>query len=142
MAAEDAISFVDKKESEYIRRRLIEFNAMHVPENLSSSYEEINLAIKNDAGLVVGGILAVLCWNWIEVDILWIDETIRGMGHGTRLLNQIENIAKEQNCTFIKLNTFSFQAPDFYRKNGYQEVAVFEEAPIGSRHFYFKKAIL
>jgi hypothetical protein len=42
---------------------MIEFNAMHVPDNLSSRYEEINLAIKNGDGRVVGGILAVLCWN-------------------------------------------------------------------------------
>ncbi|GAA3408212.1 GNAT family N-acetyltransferase [Paenibacillus hodogayensis] len=135
------ISFGSKEESEYIRKRLIEFNSKHVHEELSSRYEEINLAIKNTDGQVVGGMLAVLCWNWIEIDILWIDESLRGRGYGTRLLNQIEDIAKEKNCTFLKLNTFSFQAPDFYRKHGYSEVAVFEDAPTGSRHYYFKKEI-
>lgn len=132
------VTFGNKEESEYIRRRLIEFNAMHVPKDLSSRYEEINLAIKNGEGQVIGGLLAVLCWNWVEVDILWIDESLRGMGYGTHLLRQIEKIAKEKKCTFIKLNTFSFQAPDFYRKNGYTEVAIFEDAPVGSSHFYFK----
>ncbi|MBB6672441.1 GNAT family N-acetyltransferase [Cohnella nanjingensis] len=139
---EPGISFGNKEESDYIRRRLIEYNAEHAPENLSSRYEEINLTIKDGDGSVIGGMLAVLCWNWIEVDILWIEESLRGMGYGTRLLNFIENIAKEKNCTFIKLNTFSFQAPEFYLKNGYNEVAVFEDAPIGSNHYYFKKAIV
>ncbi|SFB04778.1 hypothetical protein SAMN05216312_103194 [Cohnella sp. OV330] len=64
------------------------------------------------------------------------------MGYGTRLLMRIENIARENSCSFIKLNTFSFQAPEFYVKNGYKEVAVFEEAPVGSKHYYFKKAII
>ncbi|GIP39330.1 N-acetyltransferase [Paenibacillus sp. J31TS4] len=141
MAVDMTISFGNKEESQYIRRRLIEFNAMHVPDPLSSRYEEINLAIKDEDGRIVGGILAVLCWDWIEVDILWIEESLRGMGYGSRLLTQVEEIAKEKGCTFIKLNTFSFQAPDFYRKNGYTEVAVLEEAPLGSKHYYFKKAV-
>lgn len=141
MTIEPDISFGNKEESEYIRRRLIEFNAQHVPESLSSRYEEINLTVKNNDGRVIGGLLATLCWNWIEIDILWVEESLRGKGYGTRLLNMIESMAKEKSCTFIKLNTFSFQAPNFYLKNGYKKVAVFEEAPIGSNHYYFKKAI-
>lgn len=108
------ISFGNKEESEYIRRRLIEFNAGFVPENLSSQYEEINLTIKDGDGQVIGGMLATLCWNWVEVEILWIEKSLRGMGYGTRLLKLIEKIAKEKSFTFIKLNTFSFQAPEFY----------------------------
>lgn len=135
------ISHGGKAESEYIRNKLIAYNAKHVPAHLSSRYEEINLTIKDADGTVVGGIVAVLCWNWIEVDILWIEDRLRGMGYGTRLLERIESLAKEWSCTFIKLNTFSFQAPEFYRKNGYEEVAVFEDAPAGSRHYYFRKDI-
>lgn len=43
--------------------------------------------------------------SWIDVDIVWIEESFQGMGYGIRLLNLIENIAKEKSCTFIKLNT-------------------------------------
>ncbi|MCM3629760.1 GNAT family N-acetyltransferase [Paenibacillus glycanilyticus] len=136
------ISFGNEEESAYIRKRLIAFNAEHVPDFLSSRYEEINLAIKDETGKVIGGMLSTLCWNWIEVEILWVEESLRGQGYGTKLLDQIEQIAKEKGCTFIKLNTFSFQAPPFYLKNGYEQVAVFEEAPIGSNHYYFKKTIL
>jgi GNAT superfamily N-acetyltransferase len=142
MANEPTVSFGNEEESAYIRKRLIEFNAEHVPENLSSRYEEINLTIKDDSGKVIGGLLSTLCWNWIEVEILWVDESSRGLGFGSRLLNQIEYIAKEKGCTFIKLNTFSFQAPEFYLKKGYEEVAVFKDAPLGSNHYYFKKAIV
>jgi GNAT superfamily N-acetyltransferase len=141
MANEPTVSFGNEEESTYIRKRLIQFNAEHVSENLSSRYEEINLTIKDDSGKVIGGLLSTLCWNWIEVEILWVDESSRGLGFGSRLLNQIEYIAKEKGCTFIKLNTFSFQAPEFYLKKGYEEVAVFKDAPLGSNHYYFKKAI-
>ncbi|MNI19953.1 Acetyltransferase (GNAT) family protein [compost metagenome] len=141
MSIKPDISLGNAEESAFIRKKLIEFNARHVPENLRSRYEEINLTIKDDSGRVIGGMLSTLCWNWIEVEILWIEESLRGLGYGTHLLNQIELIAKEKGCSFIKLNTFSFQAPKFYLKNGYYEVAVFKDAPTGSNHYYFKKAI-
>ncbi|BBH22073.1 N-acetyltransferase [Paenibacillus baekrokdamisoli] len=136
------ITYGSKEESEYVRKRLIEYNYENVPDELKNIYEEINLTLKDDEGNIIGGLLSVLCWNWIEVDILWIDKTTRGTGLGTQLLNQIKDIAKQKKCTFIKLNTFSFQAPDFYIKNGYKEVAVFEDAPLGSKHYYFKKKVL
>jgi N-acetylglutamate synthase and related acetyltransferases len=136
------ISYGNEEENAYVRKRLIEFNAEHVPEYLSSRYEEINLTIKDETGRVIGGILSTLCWNWIEVEILWIEESLRGQGYGSHLLNQIELIAKEKGCTFIKLNTFSFQAPRFYLKNGYEEVAVFKEASTGSNHYYFMKKLV
>ncbi len=47
--------------------------------------------------------------------------------------------AKSNRCTFIKLNTFSFQAPEFYKKLGYKEMVMIENAPLGSNHYYFKK---
>ncbi|WP_054026333.1 GNAT family N-acetyltransferase [Bacillus sp. FJAT-28004] len=139
MAAE--IAYGTKEESEYVKRKLIEYNHGHVPDDLKNNYEEINLTIKDDEGKIIGGLLSVFCWNWIEVDILWVDHALRGTGLGSQLLSQIEKIAKEKKCTFIKLNTFSFQAPEFYKKNGYKEVAVFEDAPLGSKHYYFRKDI-
>lgn len=141
MTMKSGIVSATREESEYVRRRLIEFNAQCVPEHLRNRYEEIHLAVKDEDGRVIGGMLAEYCWNWIEVHILWVDESLRGLGYGTKLLQQIEAVAREKECTFLKLNTFSFQAPEFYKKNGYQEIAVFEEAPTGSRHYYFKKEI-
>jgi GNAT superfamily N-acetyltransferase len=135
------ISYADENEKNYVRRKLIEYNAQHIPDHLKSRYEEINLAIKDDNGNIIGGLIAVLCWNWIEVDILWVDSAFRLKGTGTQLLNEIEKIASEKDCNFIKLNTFSFQAPNFYIKNGYNQYSVLENAPEGAKHFFFKKDI-
>ncbi|RKN64897.1 GNAT family N-acetyltransferase [Paenibacillus ginsengarvi] len=133
------IQMGNREEREYVRRKLIEFNARHVPDDLRSVYEEIDLMIKDDEGNVIGGLLGELCWNWIEVHILWVDQAYRGSRHGSKLLKRIEEIARDKHCTFIKLNTFSFQAPEFYLKHGYREVAVFEDAPRGFKHYYFRK---
>ncbi|WP_435921403.1 GNAT family N-acetyltransferase [Paenibacillus sp. DYY-L-2] len=124
------------EEANYIRNKLIEYNAIHVPNGI---YEEVNLCLKNENGDIIAGLNSAVCWNWMEVDILWVEENCRKQGLGKRLLEEAENIAKSKNCTFVKLNTFSFQAPDFYKKYGYREMAKIENAPLGSNHYYLKK---
>lgn len=128
------------EESQYVRNKLIEFNANQLPKGMNR-YEEINLNIKDADGNIVGGLLSAVCWNWMEIDILWVDQNQRTQGLGSKLLMEAERIAKEKECAFVKLNTFSFQAPDFYKKHGYQVMALIENAPVGHKHYYLMKVI-
>jgi len=123
-------------EANYVRNKLIEFNSKQVPNGV---YEEVHLCVKDEKDHIIAGLNSVICWNWMEIDILWVDDEHRGSGHGKRLLEEAEEIARSKQCTFIKLNTFSFQAPEFYKKYGYKEMAVIENAPLGSKHYYFIK---
>ncbi|SDW37501.1 GNAT family N-acetyltransferase [Paenibacillus sp. PDC88] len=129
------------EDSTYVRNKLIEFNANQLSDDIKNNYEEINLHMKDAEGNIIGGLLSVLCWNWLEVDILWIDQNHRENGHGSSLLSEIERIAWEKKCSFIKLNTFSFQAPDFYKKHGYKIIATINDAPRGHKHYYFLKEL-
>ncbi|MEW4429618.1 GNAT family N-acetyltransferase [Paenibacillus pabuli] len=137
--SEGALNPSNAEESAYVRNQLIAFNAAHLSEELKHRYEELNFNIKNEAGDIVAGVLSTLCWNWLELDILWVDEKQRHQGYGSQLLLEIERIAREKSCDFIMLNTFSFQAPGFYKKHGYQLMTTLENAPTGHRHYYFKK---
>ena len=123
-------------EANYVRKKLIEFNSKHVSNGI---YEEINLCLKDDEGEVIAGLNSAICWNWMEIDILWVDGDRRGQGLGKKLLEEAEQIAREKSCTFIKLNTFSFQAPEFYKKYGYEVITIIENAPLGCKHYYYKK---
>ena len=142
MTLDVKITKSDENESKYIRKKLIEYNNEHVADDLKSIYEEVNLTVKDEAGKVIAGLLSVVCWNWLEVDILWVDKDCRGMGLGAKLLSEVEDIAKQKGCTFIQLNTFSFQAPDFYVKQGFKEIAVIDGSPRGFKHYYFKKDLV
>lgn len=137
--SEGTLNPSNAEESAYVRNQLIAFNAAHLSENLKHRYEELNFNIKNEAGDIVAGVLSTLCWNWLELDILWVDEKQRHQGYGSQLLLEIERIAREKSCDFIMLNTFSFQAPGFYEKHGYQLMTTIENAPTGHSHYYFKK---
>lgn len=118
MTLEPQMNRSSRDEARLVRNKLIEFNAKHVPTDIRTQYEEINLTLKNEDGQVIGGLLSVLCWNWVEVDILWVDQSYRGKGYGSQLLGEIEQIARDKGCDFIQLNTFTFQAPEFYEKQG------------------------
>lgn len=124
--------------SNYIRNKLIEFNSQQVP---NGRFEEINLIVKNDTEEIVAGLNSAICWNWMEIDILWVHEDYRKQGFGKRLLEEAEKVSREKNCSFIQLNTFSFQAPEFYKKYGYKIIAVIENAPYDNRHYYLIKEL-
>ncbi len=119
-----------------VRNKLIEFNSRHVP---NGTYEELNLVLKNDNDEVVAGLNGVMRWNWLDIDFLWVSDDARGQGLGRRLLEEAERFAQVKECTFIKLNTFSFQAPEFYKKFGYEVIAIIDNAPTGYKHYFYKK---
>ena len=72
---------------------------------------------------------------------MWIQEELRGRGYGHQLLEAIEEEAKKHGVRNIFLDTFSFQAPDFYKQHGYQIFGELPEFPSGSTRFFFTKSI-
>jgi len=129
----------ENKEADYVRNKLIEFNSIHAP---NGRYEEVNLCIKNAEEEIIAGLNSAVCWNWMEIDILWVHDKYRKQGLGKRLLEEAEEIARKMKCSFIKLNTFSFQAPELYQKYGYEINAIIENAPYGNKHYYLIKNLI
>ncbi|MBO1578576.1 N-acetyltransferase [Bacillus sp. XF8] len=123
----------------YINNQLYEYNLKHFPVDLRGRYQEIHLFLKDENSKIHGGILGEICWNWLEIHTFMIDEDIRQLGYGTKLLLEIEQIALEKNCDFIKVDTLSFQALDFYKKHGYQVFGVLDNVGRDFKHYYLKK---
>ncbi|MEV8466499.1 GNAT family N-acetyltransferase [Fluviibacterium sp. DFM31] len=80
------------------------------------------LEARNRAGHLLGGVAAVLWGQCLEIDLLWVDPDGRGQGIGSWLLADLERRARAQGGRRAFVNTFSFQAPTFYRRAGYREV--------------------
>lgn len=132
-------SEINKADKQTVENALYTFNLKHFPVDLRGRYEEINLYLKDENGIVRGGILAEVCWNWLEIHTFMIDEDIRKTGFGTKLLAEIETIALEKECDFIKVDTLSFQALGFYEKNGYQVYGSIDNVGRDFEHYYLKK---
>ncbi len=75
----------------------------------------------------------------MEVDFLWVDEKLRGHGIGKRLLLKLEQTAHERGCRQVTLNTFSFQAPEFYQKLGYSIFGVIDGFGQHFQKFFLRK---
>jgi ribosomal protein S18 acetylase RimI-like enzyme len=132
----------NQEDSEYIRKKVIEHNLSKLPDNVKHPVKNISFILRDEGGEILGGITGTIFWYNLHIDFLWVDESLRGSGYGTELLNHIEKIARENRCQLIQLDTFSFQAPDFYQKNGYEIVGVIEGHPNKENQQYYLKKTL
>jgi GNAT superfamily N-acetyltransferase len=94
---------------------------------------------RDAAGAVQGGAKCEVAWGWVYLDWLWVAEAFRGQDWGSRLLAAVEAMAREQGCLGVHLNTWSFQAPGFYRRQGYAEVGQVPDMPPGATRHWFAK---
>jgi len=115
--------------------RLIAFNAAAAG---PLAHRELFVSLRQDEALR-GACIGRTYWGWLFVDILWIADEFRGQGYGKTLIGMAEDEARSRGCRHAYLDTFSFQAPDFYRRLGYAEFGRLPDFPEGhSRHFLTK----
>lgn len=131
----------NQNETDFIRKRLIEYNMEKLPDELKTPNENISFVIKDDKGEIVGGITGEMFWHHLHIDILWVDENFRENGYGSKLVKKLEDFAIEKGCRFIYLDTFSFQSPEFYKKNGYEVFGMLEDHPKGFNQYFLHKKL-
>ncbi|MGD1840937.1 MAG: GNAT family N-acetyltransferase [Thermonemataceae bacterium] len=129
----------DRADIQLILDGINDFNLSKVAA-LAPAWTPLEFAAKDSEGKVIGGILGGIgYWNGLEIRILWVEETCRHKGIGTRLLEKMEKEAKARGATIAMLDTFDFQAEGFYLKNSYEVVGTIHDFPKGHRRMYFKK---
>jgi len=90
---------------------------------------------------IVGGICGNTWGGTCELRQFWVDESRRHQGLGTKLFEAVEREARRRGCTQIVLMTFSFQAPAFYEKHGFEIVATVDNHPHGHRNLLMRKTL-
>ncbi|RRQ50290.1 N-acetyltransferase [Maribacter algicola] len=116
-----------------------EYNLSKVPAS-TDVWTRLEFVAKDENGIEIGGILAGLgYWNGLEIKILWVKEEYRKKGVGTKILKHTEKLAIEKGAEISMLDTFDFQAEEFYLKNGYKPIGEIKGFPKGHRRIYFSK---
>jgi len=92
-------------------------------------------------GKVMGGLIGETHWDWLYISLMWLPEALRLQGHGSRLLEEAEEEARRRGAKHAYLDTFSFQAPGFYKKHGYRVFGELKEFPPGHQRFYMVKEL-
>ena len=119
-----------------LRSKLIDYNRLQSP---ASHLFPVILSCKDDDGTLRGGLVGRIAWDWLHIELLWLDETLRGRGAGTALIEEAENIARQNSCLGVYLDTFSFQAPQFYEQRGYRVFGKIDNQPQGHCRYFLQK---
>lgn len=129
-----------KEDKGYINDKLVGYNFSQVP-LIQGKYIDVSRKIVDKDGNIIAGLLGAMYWECMYIEILWVDENYRMKGLGSRLLNEVEKFAKENECHLVHLDTFDFQAKDFYLKHGYEIFGVLDDCPIDHKRYFLKKLL-
>lgn len=99
----------------------------------------ISCFVRDAGGRTIGGLLGHVRWRWLYVAKLWLPESTREQGVGSRLMAAIEEYAWSRDCLGVYLDTFEYQARPFYEKLGYELYGTLEGYPPGYRQYYLRK---
>lgn len=95
--------------------------------------------LRDETGAMVGGLWGSTLLTWMQLEMLYVPQAMRGRGYGSALVARAEAEAKARGCRDILVDAFSFQAAPFYEKLGYTRFAALEDLPPGHRRIYYRK---
>ncbi|MBF6331684.1 GNAT family N-acetyltransferase [Nocardia transvalensis] len=134
--SDERVAFVEKRLEEFNEARNPVLRRMHrLPDGGDEPVQVYAVA----DGEVVGGVVGVIWAEWLHIDLLWVHEAQRGNGLGARLMAAAERIARERGCGHARTETWDFQAPRFYRAQGYRVVGEVRDYPPGAIEYLLIK---
>ena len=124
---------------QYLEERLYEFNSTTTG---IRDGQGLAIFVRDERGHIVAGICGHTWGGCCEIRQLWVEEGRRRQGLGARLLQAAEQEARRRRCGQILLSTHSFQAPEFYKKYGFQVLAAVNDYPQGHQHLLLRKELV
>jgi ribosomal protein S18 acetylase RimI-like enzyme len=108
-----------------LREKVIDYNISKT--GTYGKQEPLFCGYFDDQDNLIAGCYGYFFWGMFYIDLLWVDEKYRHQKLGSKLLEKVEEHAIKQKALYIRVNTATFQALDFYLKNGYE---IFAKLPI------------
>lgn len=122
----------------FLARRIYEHNAAATGYSDAESFTAVR---RDRSGTVEAGICGYTWGGCCFVSGLWVSKPLRSNGLGTELLNVVERHAREKRCSLVLLSSHSFQAPEFYARRGYKQVARVDDYPVGHSDIFYAKRL-
>ncbi len=94
-----------------------------------------------DGDKLIGGAVGYMEYNWYYLDLLFVEGAYRKQKIGSRLLSQVEDYARKEKLTGVRMETWDFQALGFYKSNGYEIFGKIEDCPPGTTEYHLKKVL-
>jgi GNAT superfamily N-acetyltransferase len=138
MSEEYHIDYLAEPAWSEIGRGLHEYNLRHAGEG---GDQLLCFALRAPDESIVGGIIGESHYGWLHIQILWVRDNLRGKGYGHQLLVAAEEEARKRGVKSVYLDTFSFQAPEFYKQHGYELYGTLEDFPPGFTRYYLTRKL-
>ncbi len=100
----------------------------------------VNLRAADDTGAFLGGLCGYSEHGWMYVRFLAVIPAARGLGVGRALLGRVEAIARDRGLAGVYLDTYGFEAPDYYPKLGFAEIGRLPDVPGCQKRIWYCKS--
>jgi ribosomal protein S18 acetylase RimI-like enzyme len=117
-----------------------EFADYAVQNGVELNYDDFCFVEEED-GKILGAITGRAYYDEVHVVDLIVDPGCRRSGLGSRLVATVEEAYRNKGYAKITLTTFGFQAPEFYKKLGYQIEFVRESKDPKLSKYFLSKAL-
>jgi GNAT superfamily N-acetyltransferase len=141
MAQPYSITLTDQPDPDdvrFIEDGLATYNLQYAP---PYNTQKLVVLLRAEDGTLLGGVLGLTWWGWLRIDIVWLNEAIRGQDWGTRLMQAAEAEALRRGCHHVFLDTMSFQALPFYLRLGYEVFGHLDDLPAGHQRYFLQKSL-
>ena len=131
------ISEEDSRIGEFIHEEFVFYGKQN---EVELNYDEFCFVAENDDGKIAGVITGRAYYNEVHIGDLIVDSNCRRTGLGRSLVGKVEDTYRGKGYKIITLTTFGFQAPEFYKKLGYELEFIREnDDPQLCKYFFSKE---
>ena len=104
------------------------------------NFKPLSITLRH-RGAIVGGLYGETYLNWMYISLFWLADEFRGKGFGSKIMRMAEKEARKRGARNAFVDSFSFQAPGFYKKLGYREFGKLKDFPAGHSRSFLTKAL-
>jgi GNAT superfamily N-acetyltransferase len=115
-----------RKDVEFLKERINEHNIVLTGR---SDYRPLAALVRDDDRALIAGLYAFTWAGWLEIEFVWVQRDLRGRGLGRRLIEAAEQEARARGCHRVWLDSYTFQAPGFYERLGYEVFGTLDGYP-------------
>jgi GNAT superfamily N-acetyltransferase len=97
--------------------------------------------VRDDHGDLIAGLDGFTWGGYGMIEWLWVRDDHRHAQLGSRLVVAAEQEAAARECRVMRVNTHTFQAPDFYARLGYEQFGAVADTPKGHGELFLVKRL-
>ena len=132
------LELLNEENIKYIDRELSKYDLEHIGYSFDGN---ISIGLFDDEELIAGVDATMTAYRILYVSTLFVKESYRNRGIGTKLMNLLEIRAKDLGANIIRLDSFNWQGGYFYEKIGFEKVGEYSSKEDGFSEFFFIKRI-